>query len=49
MKQRSGSTATTDALRHVREKIISGPGNRLNNADTATIVFVITDGKCNNG
>lgn len=47
MKQRSGATATVDAVKHVRDKVLGGPGSRLNDPDTATIVFVITDGKCN--
>ncbi|XP_067939690.1 uncharacterized protein [Watersipora subatra] len=47
LKQRSGMTSTADALKHVREKVLTQAGNRLNDKDTATIVFVITDGKCN--
>lgn len=47
MKQRSGTTATVDAIKHVKEKVLGGPGSRLNDPDTASIVFVITDGKCN--
>lgn len=49
MEQSAGATSTTDAIMHVREKVITQPGSRLNDPDTATIVFVITDGKCNNG
>ena len=49
LKQRSGGTATADAIKHVREKVLTQPGNRLNDKDTATIVFVVTDGQCNDG
>ncbi|XP_067939691.1 cartilage matrix protein-like [Watersipora subatra] len=49
LKQRSGATSTSDALKHVREKVLTQAGNRLNDKDTATIVFVVTDGKCNDG
>lgn len=49
LRQRSGATSTADAIKHVREKVLTQPGNRLNDKDTATIVFVITDGKCNDG
>jgi len=49
MEQSAGATSTTDAIMHVRENVLTQPGSRLNDPDTATIVFVITDGKCNNG
>lgn len=49
INQRSGATSTADALEHVRKVVLEGPGSRLNDPDTATIVFVVTDGKCNNG
>jgi len=45
--QRSGATSTADAIKYVREKIIGKDGSRLNDPDVATVVFVITDGKCN--
>ena len=47
MRQRSGSTATANGIKYVREHVLTQSGNRLNSNDTATIVLVVTDGGCN--
>ncbi|XP_013404799.1 uncharacterized protein LOC106169743 [Lingula anatina] len=43
------ATATAEALRHTRTRVLGQGVSRLNNPDTATHVFVITDGRCNIG
>ncbi|XP_013404826.1 uncharacterized protein LOC106169765 isoform X3 [Lingula anatina] len=50
LRHRQGSaTATAEALRHTRTNVLGKGVSRLNNPDTATHVFVITDGRCNRG
>ncbi|XP_013404827.1 uncharacterized protein LOC106169765 isoform X2 [Lingula anatina] len=48
LRHRQGSaTATAEALRHTRTNVLGQGVSRLNNSDTATHVFFITDGRCN--
>ncbi|XP_013404798.1 collagen alpha-1(XXII) chain-like [Lingula anatina] len=47
--RRGSATATAEALRHVRQRVLSQPGSRLNDTDASTHVIVITDGRCNRG
>ena len=49
ISQSRGSTATADALHHIREKVLMSKEARLNDPDTSTHVIVVTDGMCNQG